>query len=67
MTALPLAHAHPLPQQLEPEHAWKLLNALHALCDVLWDAYEYEFLEFCAEATGNHTAVQPGESIELPF
>jgi hypothetical protein len=67
MTSLPLLHAHQLPRQLEPEHAWKLLNALHALCDVLWDAYEYEFLEFCAEASEKRNDEHLDEPGGLPF
>jgi hypothetical protein len=52
---------------LEPVHAWKLLNALHALCDILWDAYEYEFLEFCAETAQSPPDAQHDEPGELPF
>jgi len=67
MSPLPLAHSRPIPQLLEPERAWKLLNALHALCDILWDTYELEFLAFCAGESENRQSPQPSDTDELPF
>lgn len=34
---------------LSPKTAWKLWEQIHVLADSLWEAYEYEFLDFCIE------------------
>jgi hypothetical protein len=67
MSSLPLTHSRPLPQQLGPQNAWKLRNALHALCDVLWDTYELEFLAFGAGESENRRSAQSPDTDELPF
>jgi len=34
---------------ISPKTAWKLWEHIHILADSLWEAYEYEFLDFCIE------------------
>jgi hypothetical protein len=41
---------------ISPKTAWKLWEQFHVLADLLWEAYECEFLDFCIEECENRTS-----------